>query len=89
MAGLIRKKGGKAGFANPYCGPSTNGFNFRIMNSSLESWGVTGSPSSKCEHRRASALLRNIQNIRICMGKKLTVSVSYENERISNAVFVL
>ena len=30
----------------------------------------TGSPSSKNEHRRASALLRNIQNIRICMGKK-------------------
>ena len=30
----------------------------------------TGSPSSKYEHRRASALLRNIQNIRICMGKK-------------------
>ena len=31
---------------------------------------ATGSPSSKYEHRRASALLRNIQNIRICMGKK-------------------
>ena len=31
---------------------------------------TTGSPSSKYEHRRASALLRNIQNIRICMGKK-------------------
>ena len=30
----------------------------------------TGSPSSKYEHRRASALLRNIQNTRICMGKK-------------------
>ena len=30
----------------------------------------TGSPSSKYEHRRASALLRNIQNIRICMEKK-------------------
>ena len=43
----------------------------------------TGSLSSKYEHRRASALLRNIQNIRICMGKKPTVSVTYENERIS------
>ena len=43
----------------------------------------TGSPSSKYEHRRASALLRNIQNIRICMGKKPIVSVAYENERIS------
>ena len=32
----------------------------------------TGSPSSKYEHRRASALLRNIQNIKICMGKKLS-----------------
>ena len=31
---------------------------------------TTGSPSSKYEHRQASALLRNIQNIRICMGKK-------------------
>ena len=43
----------------------------------------TGSPSWKYEHRRASALLRNIQNIRICMGKKPIVSVTYENERIS------
>ena len=43
----------------------------------------TGSPSSKYEYRRASALLRNIQNIRICMGEKLTVSVTYKNERIS------
>ena len=44
---------------------------------------ITGSPSSKYEHRRASALLRNIQNIRICIGKKTFVSVTYENERIS------
>ena len=44
---------------------------------------ITGSPSSKYEHRRASALLRNIQNIRICIGKKPIVSVTYENERIS------
>ena len=44
---------------------------------------ITGSPSSKYEHRRSSALLRNIQNIRICMGKKPIVSVTYENERIS------
>ena len=36
---------------------------------------ATGSPSSKYEHRRASALLCNIQNIRISMGKKLIVSV--------------
>ena len=43
----------------------------------------TGSPRSKYEHRRASALLRNIQNKRICMGKKPIVSVTYENERIS------
>ena len=45
--------------------------------------GITGSPSSKYKHRRASALLRNIRNIRICMGKKPIVSVTYENERIS------
>ena len=43
----------------------------------------TGSPSSKYEHWRASALLRNLQNIRICMGKKHIVSITYENERIS------
>ena len=43
----------------------------------------TGSPSSKYEHRRASALLRNIKNIRIFKGKKPNVSVTYENERIS------
>ena len=30
-----------------------------------------------------SALLRNIQNIRICMGKKPILSLTYENERIS------
>ena len=44
---------------------------------------ITGSPSSKYEHRRTSALLRNVQNIRICLGKKPIVSVTYENERIS------
>ena len=35
------------------------------------------------EHRRASALSRNIQNIRIWMAKKHIISVTYENERIS------
>ena len=45
--------------------------------------GSTGSPSSKYEHRRASALLSNIQNIRIRMGKKPIVSLTYENEMIS------
>ena len=44
---------------------------------------TTGSPSSKYKHRRQTALLRNIRNIRICMGKKSIVSVIYENERIS------
>ena len=44
---------------------------------------ITGSPSSKYEHRRTSALLRNVRNIRICMGKKPIVSVTCENERIS------
>ena len=32
---------------------------------------------------RNMSILRNIQNIRICMGKKPIVSVTYENERIS------
>ena len=44
---------------------------------------TTGCPSSKYEHRETSALLRNIRNVRICMGKKPIVSVTYENERIS------
>ena len=45
---------------------------------------ITGSRSSKYEHRRASALLRNIQNIRIHgMGKKHIVSLTYKNGRIS------
>ena len=35
----------------------------------------TGSSRSKYEHRRASPLLRYIQNIRICMGKKPIVSL--------------
>ena len=38
--------------------------------------------SSTYEHRRASALLRNIRNMDLC-GKKPIVSVTYENERIS------
>ena len=44
---------------------------------------TTGSPSSKYKHQRTSALLHNIRNIRICIGKKPIVSVTYENERIS------
>ena len=44
----------------------------------LQSHTPTGSPSSKYEHRRASALLRNIQNIGICMEKKPIVYVTYE-----------
>ena len=50
---------------------------------SAEAVRTTDNPSSKYEHRRASALLRNIQNIRICTEKKPIVSVTYENERIS------
>ena len=40
----------------------------------LRAWSspeTTGDPSSKYEHRRASALLHNIQNIRICKRKKI------------------
>ena len=43
----------------------------------------TGSPSSKYEYRRTSALLRNIRNIRICMRKTYRFCNRYENERIS------
>ena len=38
---------------------------------------TTGSPSSKYEHQRQTALLRNIRNIRICMGEKPIVSVTH------------
>ena len=41
---------------------------------------ITGSPNSKYEHRRTSALSRNIRNMRICIGQKPIVSVTYENE---------
>ena len=44
---------------------------------------TTASPGSKYEHRRTSALLRHIRNIRICIGEKPIVSVTCENERIS------
>ena len=44
---------------------------------------ITGSPNSKYEHRRTSAFSRNIRNIRICIGQKPIVSVTYENERSS------
>ena len=45
---------------------------------------TTGAPSSKYKHRRASTLLHNIRNVRICMEKKTPiVSVTYENQRIS------
>ena len=51
--------------------------------SCLKPGGFTiGSPSSKYEHRQTPALLRNIRKMRICLGKKLIVSVTYENERI-------
>ena len=56
---------------------------FFAMPRSFRTPGTTGSPNSKYEHRRASTLLRNIQNIRICVGKKPIVSVTYEKERIS------
>ena len=55
----------------------------------LPSWALfivcaaKGSPSSKYEHWQTSALLRNIRNIRIYMGKNPIVSVPCENERIS------
>ena len=57
-----------------YCASKVSIFSFFFSVS-------TGRPSSKYEHRRASALLRNIQNIKICMGKKPIVSVTYENEK--------
>ena len=41
-------------------------FDLAIMSTGFS----TGSPSSKYEHRRTSALLRNIRNIKICIGKK-------------------
>ena len=43
---------------------------------------TTGNPSSKYEHQRASALLRNIQNKRICMG--LTTAQIASKFRLGN-----
>jgi len=43
----------------------------------------SGSPSSKYEHQQTSALLHNIRNIRMRMGKKPIVSVTYDNKMIS------
>ena len=44
---------------------------------------ITGSPSSKYEHWRASGLLRNILKYKDLYGKKPIVSLTYENVRIS------
>ena len=41
----------------------------------------TGSPSSKYEHWRTSALLHNIRNMRICMAKKPFIFVGYGSDR--------
>ena len=41
-------------------------FDLAIMSTGFS----TGNPSSKYEHRRTSALLRNIRNIKICIEKK-------------------
>ena len=67
------------------CWMQCSTFDCSIMFDCLGVWlcSITGSPSSKYEHRRTSALLHNIRNTRICMGKKPIVSVTYENERIS------
>ena len=53
---------------------------FRIP---CKQWFPTGGQSSNYQHRQASALLHSIQNIRIRMGKKPIVSVTYQNGRIS------
>ena len=45
---------------------------------------TTGSPRSRYEHRRASALLHNIQNIRICIGKKKPIVSVTVNEKDFN-----
>ena len=46
----------------------------RLLNN-IAGYQITGSPSSKYEHRRASALLRNIQNTRRCGSVYLGVVV--------------
>ena len=46
----------------------------RLLNN-IAGHQITGSPSSKYEHRRASALLRNIQNTRRCGSVYLGVVV--------------
>ena len=49
----------------------------------IRKYSTEGLERLRSTGKRTSALLRNIRNIRICMGKKLIVSVTYENERIS------
>ena len=46
-------------------------------------WPQLAQARNSIGHRRATALLRGIHNITICMGKKPIVSVTYEHERIS------
>ena len=60
-------------------GVSRNGLKFKFVKAQV----AQARNMSIGEYRRASALLHNTQNIRICMGKKPIVSVTYENESIS------
>ena len=54
-----------------------------ILHSKEKTGRILGTWHQYLMNFRASALLRNIQNIRICIGKNPIVSVTYENERIS------
>ena len=49
----------------------------------VHDWPQLTQAGNSIGHRQATTLLRSIQNIRICMGKKPIVSVTYEHERIS------
>ena len=56
-------------------------FYFRIYLNSQCQLYLKSSVTSQLQVAQASALLRNVQNIKICMGEKTVVSVAYECKR--------
>ena len=60
-----------------------NGNYFELVGSSSHQGPAQVAQARNMSIGDSLALLRNIQNIRICMGKKPIVSATYENERIS------
>ena len=68
---------------NPHFLVKMSYISMRMKNGLLFICKPTGSPSSKYERQRASALLHNILNVRTCMEKNLSFLKPTKNERIS------